>query len=139
VILDQQLEDLAQRASPWRHQAIIDRRRLKGRLAALQEEDPEALQQLIVAANAEEQPWLRLYTASNEPALSLEKLVDAADASGEEQRKVDRTTRRHFARPGELSGPIDGNDLRRLLTTRRLFSARPVRSSAASAFVREVR
>ncbi|MDF3982173.1 MobA/MobL family protein [Luteibacter sp. PPL554] len=99
VSLDQQLEDLAQRAAPWRHQAIVDRRRLKDRLGALQEEDPDALQQLIGVANAEEQPWLKLYTASNEPTLSLQKLVDAAEASGEEQRKVDRTTQKAFRPP----------------------------------------
>jgi hypothetical protein len=72
---------------------------LKDRLGALQEEDPDALQQLIGVANSDEQPWLKLYTASNEPTLSLQKLVDAVEASGEEQRKVDRTTQKAFRSP----------------------------------------
>lgn len=97
--IEEQMEANARRAQPWRHQAIQERRRLKQRIAILAAEDPKEVERLVDVANASERPWLKLYSATKEPTLSLQKLVDAAEATEEDPREVDRTTQKAYRPP----------------------------------------
>ncbi|WP_369928805.1 MobA/MobL family protein [Xanthomonas sp. NCPPB 2632] len=98
VSIDAQMADISQRAKPWRSQAIHDRFKLKGHLAELERQDHQAVEDLLSVANSDELPWLKLYTSKTEPTLSLQKLVDAAEAA-EDGRKVDRTTQKAHRPP----------------------------------------
>lgn len=94
--IEEQLKDIAKRALPWRLHAIDDRRKVKHRLALLETADHTAVEELLEVANADEQPWLKLYAATSEPTMSLQKLVNAAEAEG---RNVNRTAQKTHRPP----------------------------------------
>ncbi|MDY1549579.1 MobA/MobL family protein [Luteibacter sahnii] len=91
--IDEQLQGIAERADPWRAQVKQARRTLKQRLVALREVDSEAMEDLLGVATNRERPWLKMYSATTEPTLSLQQMVDAAEAEG---RRKDRTTKRAY-------------------------------------------
>ncbi len=94
--IEEQIKDIAKRAMPWRLHAIEDRRKVKHRLALLEASDHTAVEELLEVANADEQPWLKLYAATSEPTMSLQKLVNAAEAEG---RNVNRTAQKAHRPP----------------------------------------
>lgn len=89
--INEQLQGITERGDPWRAQVKQARRNLKRQLGDLREADAEALDDLIGVATGHERPWLKLYSATTEPTMSLQQIVDAAEAEG---RRKDRTTRR---------------------------------------------
>lgn len=91
--IDEQLQGIAERADPWRAQVKQSRRTLKQRLGELREADGAAMEDLIGVATDGERPWLKMYSATTEPTLSLQQVVDAAEAEG---RRKDRTTKRTY-------------------------------------------
>jgi MobA/MobL family. len=91
--IEAQLEGISERAAPWRSQAIHDRRHLKLHLAELEAQDHQAIVELLAVANGEELPWLKLYTSKTEPTLSMQRLVDEAEAH---ERRTNRSTQRAY-------------------------------------------
>jgi hypothetical protein len=91
--IHEQLEGISHRSSPWRQQAIHDRRHLKQKLAELEQLDHQAVEELLDVANADEAPWLKLYTSKTEPTLSMQRLVDEAEAH---ERRTNRSTQRAY-------------------------------------------
>jgi hypothetical protein len=91
--IHEQLESINHRSLPWRQQAIHDRRHLKQKLAELEQLDHQAVEELLEIANADEAPWLKLYTSKTEPTLSMQRLVDEAEAH---ERRTNRSTRRAY-------------------------------------------
>lgn len=91
--IHEQLEGINHRSSPWRQQAIHDRRHLKQKLAELEQLDHQAVEELLEVANADEARWLKLYTSKTEPALSVQRLVDEAEAH---ERRTSRSTQRAY-------------------------------------------
>lgn len=91
--IEAQLQGIIERAAPWRSQAIHDRRHLKQKLAELEQMDHQGVEELLEVANADEAPWLKLYTSKTEPTLSMQRLVDEAEAH---ERRTNRSTQRAY-------------------------------------------
>lgn len=89
--INEQLQGIAERGDPWRAQVKQARRHLKQRLGDLREADADAMDDLLTVATGHERPWLKLYSATTEPTMTLQQIVDAAEAEG---RRKDRVTRR---------------------------------------------